>query len=174
MCSLKQEVQPENYVCPPALYAIITCYGPLRHLQTELEASYAPILSKVPLMLEYLKQKMTILSLEIATASGMRNLYDLKHLLASTRPQYLNEILVHDLQGASRVIKPSLKYLSLRKSTDCNVERLTEESLINKMLREHQAEKNNVRKTTVTTSTITPFTGNLGTSSCLLAIGMSF
>ena len=126
----------DNKIFFPALKAIVKCFSPQRHAQTELEAAYKPTLFKVLPMIDDIKQRMTILSSDICSGPEFRPVHELTSLLARYTLKSLNDIPIHDLWGASCVIHPGLSSFSFMSASNASHCKLIGIALAKKILNE--------------------------------------
>lgn len=125
----------------PALESIITCFAPMRHAQTELEASTRPTLIKVLPMIEDVKSKLVFLASGICSQQTYEPPHECTKLLAQCTLDQLRNVYYHDMWCAATLIHPGLYSFHFMPKTSASECRIRGETLIRKMLIQYQESK---------------------------------
>lgn len=173
---LRREETSEEVVEYPALKAVVTCFAPLRHAQTELEANGTPTIMKILPMLEDMKQYLKLLSLGVAQSSDADITHAYTRTLAHATLQSLEGIRYHDMWAAACVLHPGLSSLFFMSSIPSEEMRAKGEALVRRMIREAQPARpsNSESDPSPLHVTLPPVGNYLGERSWSLANKMSF
>lgn len=164
----------------PALEAIKFVFAPLRHAQTELEASSRPTLMKVIPLLEDVKGKLICLSSGIISPTTLEAPHEMVQLLAKHTLTQLNEIVYHDLWCAACFLHPGLKTFNFCSRSVASNCRALGEALVRKIVsgtsESHPLgeERQGTFSNTSLQQPISGVGGTVGTSSWNLSMKMSF
>lgn len=118
----------------PALKAIVTCFAPIRHAQTELEGCKTPTLMKVIPMLEDIKHSLKLLGAGYGQNMETADAYT--RTLSDVTQRCLEGIVYHDMWAAACVLHPGLSSFYFVQSTNNQDLKTKGEAQVRRMVRD--------------------------------------
>ena len=161
----------DNVNCYATLMAVKDCFSPLRHAQTQLEASNTPTIMLVLPMLESIKTSLDLIVRGVGQGECLLIPHQQSQLLAKITLDEINRINYHDMWAASCVLHPGLNLFSFMSHGDHVTVRQKGINLIRKMMKNNTS---SVEQGNTSSSEIPVTTNLLGSQSFDLKSSMSF
>lgn len=159
----------------PSFQAIVTCFAPIRHAQTLLEAAETPTIMLVLPAVEDIKRKVQMIANGVRQGPLFSPVSPEDQSLASSTLAALDRIVLHDFWAASCLLHPGLRTLSFVHNTTVRAELKAKGKRLLQSLFNKAVQSSNITTAQVpTSSAIAPVGTTLGSSSFALASCMSF